>query len=419
MEDKFYKQILKGDHIIWCVFFCLCCISLVEVFSASSALSYETGDYLSPIKNHSVMLMVGTAIAVGVHHIPVRYFKLVPFFFLPVSVVLLAAVMGMGLFFDMRINGSSRWLFGFQPSEMAKMAIVTWTAYLLSRYHKDGECSTEAFKPILISAGVVLALIAPENLSTALLIAVVIYLMMLIGCIPWRQMFKLTGVIVATGAILSTALLTVPPSVYKDVPGLHRAATWRARLIDFFNPEYIPPAKFDIDGDAQKAHSHIAISTGGVVGKGPGNSTQRDFLSHGYSDFIYAITVEELGLLGGLFVVFLYIVLLVRAGKIAKRCDKPFPALLIMGVTLLMVCQAFLHMAVSVGLFPITGQPLPLVSKGGSSIMFNSFYVGIMLSVSRYVSEGCQINETEGDILPSLPTGSNESVTDENNKDAK
>ena len=417
MEDKFYKRILKGDHIIWVVFFTLCCISMIEVFSASSALTYETGDHLSPIKNHCVMLMVGIAIAIAVHHIPVRFFKLIPFVTLPLSVILLAVVMGMGLFLDMRVNGSSRWLFGFQPSEMAKMAIVTWTAFLLSRYNKDGDCSPAAFKPILISAGIVLILIAPENLSTALLVAFVIYLMMIIGCIPWRQMFKLTSVIVITGAVMGTALLTVPPKVYKDVPGLHRAATWRARIIDYINPEYIPPAKFDIDGDAQKAHSHIAISSGGMTGKGPGNSTQRDFLSHGYSDFIYAITVEELGLGGGLFVVFLYIVLLFRAGKIAKHCNKPFPAFLITGVTLLMVCQAFLHMAVSVGLFPITGQPLPLVSKGGSSIMFNSIYIGIMLSVSRYVSEGCQVNETEGNILPALPTDNKDDGSD--GKDAK
>lgn len=236
MESKFNIGIQKGDHIIWIVFFILCSISLIEVFSASSALAYETGDYLSPIKNHSIMLMVGIAIAIIVHHIPVRFFKLIPFVFGPLSVILLAVVMGMGLFFDMRINGSSRWLFGFQPSEMAKMTIVTWTAFLLAKFNKDGKCSPDAFKPILISTGVVLVLIAPENLSTAILIAAVIYTMMLIGCIPWKQMFKLTSVIVVTGAIMGTALLTVPPSVYKDVPGLHRAATWRARLIDFFNP---------------------------------------------------------------------------------------------------------------------------------------------------------------------------------------
>lgn len=400
-KDKFFKQFFKGDSIIWIVYFLLCLISVIEVFSASSALIYESANHLSPIQNHCMMLFVGVCIVVAVHHIPVRYFRLIPVVFLPLSIVLLAAVMLMGIISDVRTNGAARWIFGFQPSEMAKMAIVTWIALLLSKFNKNNECSPKALKPILISTGLILVLIAPENGSTALLIAVVIYLLMFIGGIPDGQMAKLTGIILLTGALSVTALLTVPPSVYKDVPGTHRFVTWRNRIIDHFNAEYVPPAKFDIDGDAQKAHSHIAIASSHVVGKGPGNSTQRDFLSHGYSDFIFAISVEELGLVGGLFLVFLYIVLVIRAGKIAKRCNKPFPAFLIIGVTLLMVCQAFLHMAVSVGLFPITGQPLPLVSKGGSSIMFNSIYIGIMLSVSRYVYEGYQEQETEGNLIPS------------------
>ena len=160
----------------------------------------------------------------------------------------------------------------------------------------------------------------------------------------------------------------------------------------------MPAAKFDINGKAQIAHANIAIATSHIIGKGPGNSTQRDHLSHGYSDFIYAIIIEEMGLLGGAFVILLYLILLYRAGLIAKKCDKLFPAFLVMGVTLMLVCQAILHIMVSVGLFPVTGQPLPLISKGGTSILSNCIYMGMILSVSRSIEKE-QVGEETGEDI--------------------
>lgn len=386
-DNKFFKKILRGDPVLWTVFLCLLNISLIEVFSASSSLSYDSASsYLSPIKSHCVMLMAGFGIAVAVPYIPVRYLKLMPIVSLPLSVILLLVLVTMGIFLDIRTNGASRWLFGFQPSEIAKLAAVSWTAYLLARFHRNGECAPEAFKPIFVSAGIIFTLIAPENLSTALLLAVVIYLMMLIGCVPWRQMAKLTGGCALVGVIMLTFILTVPPEVYEDVPGTHRFVTWRNRINDY-NAADIPPEEYDMEENAQRGHANIAIATSNIWGVGPGNSIQRDWLSHSYSDFVFAITIEELGLAGGAFLVFLYIVLLFRAGRIAKRCEKPYLAFLVMGLALLIVCQAFLHMAVSVGLFPITGQSLPLVSKGGSSLIINCFYIGIIQCVSRHASE--------------------------------
>jgi cell division protein FtsW len=212
--------------------------------------------------------------------------------------------------------------------------------------------------------------------------------MMLIGRVPWRQIGRLVGIIGVTLSLLITVIVVIPPSVYENVPGTHRFSTWQSRIKGFFEDKgAIPAAKFDIDKDAQVAHANIAIATSNVIGKMPGNSVQRDFLSQAFSDFIFAIVIEELGLLGGAFIVMLYLWLLIRAGRIAKRSDKHFPAFLVMGIALLLVSQAMLNMMVAVGLFPVTGQPLPLISKGGTSTLINCAYIGMILSVSRYVAD--------------------------------
>ena len=399
------SELLKGDRIVWTVFMVLCCISMVEVFSAASTLSYKSGDYLAPITSHCITLFCGVVVVYVLHLIPYKFFRLIPFTLLPLSALLLAVVMVMGMVADERVNGASRWLFGFQPSEMGKMSLVVTMAYLLSRFQTADGCSPLAFRPILLVTAVMLGLIAPENGSTALLLAAVVYMQMLIGRVPWKQLGKLTGGVVLLGALAASFIMLVPPSVYEGVPGTHRFVTWRNRLTGFAGSEVVPAAKFDIDGDAQVAHANIAIATSNVIGKGPGNSVQRDHLSHSYSDYIYAIVIEELGLLGGAFVLLLYIILLFRVGQIAKRCHEYFGIFLITGVGLLLVSQAMMHMMVNVGLFPVTGQPLPLISKGGTSIIINSVYIGMILSVSRTVDErqaqlAAETDKTEN-LLPS------------------
>ena len=385
------RDLFKGDKVIWIIFLFLCLISVVEVFSAASTLTYKSGDHWGPITQHSIILMVGVFIVVLVHNIPCKYFSVLPFFLLPLSCILLLFVMGMGFITGDRVNGAARWMtfFGiqFQPSELAKMAVIIVTAFILSKFQEEDGANPKAFKYIMWIAGIVFILIAPENGSTAALLSGVVFLMMLIGRVPWRQLGKLVGIVGIALTLFVGIIMVTPASKYRDLPMMHRVETWQSRIKGFFEDKgAIPAAKFDIDKDAQIAHANIAIATSHVVGKMPGNSVQRDFLSQAFSDFIFAIVIEELGLLGGAFIVMLYLWLLIRAGRIAKRSEKTFPAFLVMGIALLLVSQAMLNMMVAVGLFPVTGQPLPLISKGGTSTLINCAYIGMILSVSRYVA---------------------------------
>ena len=384
------KDLFKGDKVIWIIFLFLCLISVVEVFSAASTLTYKSGDHWGPITQHSVILMVGAVIVVLVHNIPCRYFSVLPFFLLPLSCILLLFVMGMGIVTGDRVNGAARWMtfFGvqFQPSELAKMAVIIVTAFILSKFQEEDSANPKAFKYIMWIIGIVFVLIAPENGSTAALLFGVVFLMMVVGRVPWRQLGRLLAIIGIFLTVFVGVIMVTPASKYRNVPMMHRVETWQSRIKGFFeDKEAVPAAKYDIDKDAQIAHANIAIATSNVIGKMPGNSVQRDFLSQAFSDFIFAIVIEELGLLGGAFIVMLYVWLLIRAGRIAKRCDKYFPAFLVMGIAMLLVSQAMLNMMVAVGLFPVTGQPLPLISKGGTSTLINCAYIGMILSVSRYV----------------------------------
>ena len=382
------KDIFKGDKVIWIIFLFLCLISIVEVFSAASTLTYKSGDHWGPITQHSVILMVGAFIVVLVHNIPCKYFRVLPFFLLPVSCILLLVVMVMGNY----VNGAARWMsfagVQFQPSELAKMAVIIVTAFILSRFQEEESAHPKAFKYIMWIIGIVFVLIAPENGSTAALLFGIVFLMMVIGRVPWKQLGMLVGCVALFLTLFVSVIMITPASKYRDLPMMHRVETWQNRIKGFFeDKEAVPAAKYDIDKDAQIAHANIAIATSHVVGKMPGNSVQRDFLSQAFSDFIFAIIIEELGLLGGAFIVMLYLWLLIRAGKIAKRSEKSFPAFLVMGIAMLLVGQAMLNMMVAVGLFPVTGQPLPLISKGGTSTLINCAYIGMILSVSRYVTD--------------------------------
>lgn len=384
----FVGKLFKGDRVIWIIFLFLCLISIVEVYSASSTLTYKSGNHWAPITNHIVILTVGVVIVLIVHNINYKWYQVLPVILVPASAVLLAAVSLLGAM----TNGAARWMniFGiqFQPSEIAKMAVVIATALILAKMQEENEANRKAFKYIMWIAGVICLLIAPENLSTAMLLFGVVVLMMFIGRIPTVQLGKLFGVLAIAGILGAGTLIAIPSQTLHNTPGLHRLETWQNRFKNFFeNKDAVPPEKFDIDKDAQIAHANIAIATSHVVGKMPGNSVQRDFLSQAFSDFIFAIIVEELGLLGGIFVVFLYICLLVRAGKIAKKARGNFATFLVMGIALILVVQAVLNMCVAVGLFPVTGQPLPLISKGGTSTLINCVYIGMILSVSRYTME--------------------------------
>ena len=381
------KKIFKGDRVIWMIYCMLCVISIIEVFSAASTLTYESGNYWLPIRQHVTMLAFGFAAIILTQHISIRGFKALGIGLWPISLGLLLAVILIGLITGERINGASRWMsimgFQFQPSEIAKMSVIILTAYFLAAFRDENDIpGKKAYKYILITVLPLVSIIGPENLSTAVLILFVTYLMMFVGRLSSRILLKTTGVGILACTLFLGAILVVPSDT--DLPLLHRLATWKSRIENFTNSEPISPDKYDLDKDAQIAHANIAIASSHIVGKGPGNSTQRDFLSQAFSDFIYAIIIEEFGLIFGAgLVVLLYLWLLMRVGKIANKCG-PFPALMIIGIAIMLVTQALINMMVAVDLIPVTGQPLPLISKGGTSTVINSVYIGIILSVSRY-----------------------------------
>ena len=400
--NKKIGNIFKGDKVIWMVFFFLCMISIVEVFSASSNLTYKSQNYMGPIVFHTVTIILGAVVAVVTLNIPCRYFKLMTPFLLIITVVLLLWVLAAGE----RTGDASRWIniFGltFQPSEIAKGTIVLATAQILSAMQRENGADKKAFKYILCIVAPIAFLIMVENLSTAALLCLVVYLMMFIGRVPAFQLIKLAGVVIGlalVGLLLIMAVgndtnvavdkaqteqvVTAPKEKSKIEKLLHRADTWKSRIKKFSNKEEITPDQYDLDKDAQVAHANIAIVSSNIIGKGPGQSVERDFLSQAFSDFIFAIVIEELGIVGATAVVFLYIVLLYRTARIASRCENNFPAFLAMGLALLLVIQASFNMLVAVGIAPVTGQPLPLISKGGTSTIINCAYIGVILSVSR------------------------------------
>ena len=385
----FLNRIFRGDKVVWIVFLLLLLVSVVEVFSAASMLTYVGNrSYLWAIREHSVNLLLGLVVVYIAHLIPYRYYKAVPIVLVPLSVGMLLWV----LFKGTAVNDAARWIkiagLSLQPSEFAKVGVVMGTALILSRLQGEGEAQSSAMKWILWMTGITCGFIAPENLSTAALLFGVVLVMMYVGRVPWRQLGKLLGTI-GIGIALFGSLLLLPYKTLESLPGLNRLTTWKARFERFFKPsESIPAAQFKITAtNYQEVHAKMAIASSNVIGLGPGNSVERDYLPQAYSDFIYAIILEELGLAGGAFVVLLYIILLVRAAKIAQRCRGYFPAFLVMGCALMLVAQAMLNMMVAVGLFPVTGQPLPLISRGGTSTIINCGYIGMILSVSYYTEK--------------------------------
>ena len=413
------SNIFKGDKVIWMVFFFLCVISIVEVFSASSTLSYKTSNYFGPIAYHVFMILIGFFIGIVTLNIPCRYFKLVTPVLLLISFFTLLWV----LFGGESINGANRVIrlpgFTFQPSEIAKGTLVLATAQILSAMQKeDGSgAHPNAMKFVMFLTVPIVLLIAIENLSTACLLFSVIIMMLFIGRVPMLQFGKLIGVLtlcvgIGLGLIIgigtiennkmeqqrAEAAKTGDKTVLKGGGVFHRFATWRNRILKHGGGTDVAPENYDINENFQRGHANIAIARSGISGVGPGNSMEREFLPQAFSDFIYAIIIEEMGIIGAFAVVILYIFLLFRVGHIASQCENNFPAFLVLGLSLLLVVQACINMMVAVGIMPITGQPLPLISKGGTSTIINCAYIGAILSVSR------SAKKVDGKATPALET---------------
>ncbi len=377
------SKLFKGDRVIWIIFMFLCLVSVIEVFSATSTIAYKNADYWAPIVRHASFLLGGFLVVLILHNVPYRFFPLF-ILLLPISVLMLIATPFVGI----SANDAHRWLelFGvpFQPSELAKLASIVFIAFLLSKRHRFTD--DQIFKYILIGVGVTCLLILPENFSTAFMLFGVCFLMMFIGQLPMKKLCKLAGVMLLALVLFVVLLRVTPRGITQYLPD--RVATWQGRLERFYDNQDSDTDENGVykitDDNYQVTHAKIAIARGGVFGRLPGHGQQRDFLPQAYSDFIFAIIIEELGVVGGVFVLMLYVMLLVRVGMIARKCNKTFPKYLVLGCGLLVVVQALANMAVAVNLIPVTGQPMPLVSRGGTSTLISCIYFGIILSISRF-----------------------------------
>ena len=375
-------SIFKGDKVIWSVFIALCIISLIEIFSATSTIVYRQQNQWGPILRHAMFLIGGVGVILLIHNIPYRYFSSLIFILIG-SIVLLILTPFIGT----TINGAERWIsimgFTIQPSEIAKISLMGTVAFLLSK--QNGKNDGLLFKWMIGLMVVVCAIIAMDNLSTAVLLFGVCFLLMFIGNVRLTRLMKVVGVGVSF-VLLFVLLLNVLPDKMTESGALSRLGTWQNRIANFGGAKEQPEESYYAitDDNYQVAHAKIAIANGGVFGVIPGNSTSRDFLPQAYSDFIYAIIIEEMGLIGGIFVLLLYIILLIRSGMIARKTEKLFPKYLVLGSALMLCTQAFINMAVAVNLIPVTGQPLPLISRGGTSTLITCAYFGLILSADRF-----------------------------------
>ena len=362
----------KGDRWIWLIIILLSMISILAVYSATGTYAYKTGKTVEKIllTKHLIFVIMGIGMIYIAHLLDYKYYAGISKILMIVTIPLLFYTLAFGE----TLNDASRWVkipiigLTFQTSDLAKLALITFLARMLTKKQENIKDVKKAFIPIMGSVCVVFILIALANLSTALMLFGVSVLLLIIGRISIKQI----AMVCVGGLVLLMFVIFLGP----------RRETYKSRINSFLHPELQHS-----DKTYQADQSKIALATGGFFGKGPGNSTQRNFLPHPYSDFIFAIIVEEYGLMGALVIIVLYLVLLYRCVRIVTQSPKAFGALLAAGLSFSLTIQAFANMAVAVGLGPVTGVPLPLVSMGGTSMIFTSIAFGIILSVSRDVEE--------------------------------
>lgn len=354
----------KGDPIIWFIVILLSFFSILVVYSATGSLAYKYagGNTEVYLIRHSFLILVSLVVMWLAHKIPYRNYALYARLGMYLSMPLLLFT----YYFGSNYNEASRWLTipvinqAFQPSDLAKLALIAALAAMLAKRQNNIKDFKNTFIPIIIAIGIICCLIAMANMSTAILLLLTCLLIMFIGRVP----SKFTLIVILVGVLGITAASQMG----------QRGATFLSRIESFMDKSEVA---------YQAEQSFIAIATGGLTGKGPGNSEQRNSLPHPYSDFIYAIIIEEYGLVGGASVLFLYLALLYRGMRIVANSQKAFGGLLSAGLSFALVIQALVNMAVAVGLGPITGLPLPLLSMGGTSLVFTGISLGIILSVSR------------------------------------
>ncbi|HOS47271.1 MAG TPA: FtsW/RodA/SpoVE family cell cycle protein [Bacteroidia bacterium] len=367
----------KGDRTIWLIVILLSFISTLAVYSSTGTLAYkyQSGNTEYYILKHAFILAFGFGLMYMFHlasyTVYARFARLA--FIITVPLLILTLFMGTN------INDANRWItlpiigLSFQTSDLAKLSLILYLARLISKKQESINDFKASFVPIVIPVFIVCGLILPANFSTAAVLFSTSMVLMFIGRVPLKFIFGLLGT-----AVLAFALFI---GIAKLVGYNGRISTWGSRIENFRSK------KSTDEGDYQVQQAKIAIATGGIFGKGPGQSAQRNFLPHPYSDFIFAIIIEEYGLAGGCFVVLLYLMLFYRAIQIVRRTERAFAAMITIGCAFSLVFQALINMAVAVHIFPVTGQPLPMLSMGGTSIWFTSFAIGIILSVSSEIDK--------------------------------
>ena len=383
----------KGDKTIWVMVVVISFLSLLAVYSSTGTLAFSSkgGNTEHFIFKHAIVVMSGLFLMYGVHLANYRVFSRIGQLALFIAIPMLAFTLLTGT----NINDASRWITvpvinaTFQTSDFAKLALVMYLARILAKKQDQIKSFKEAFVPLMLPIMIVCGLILPANFSTAALLFATCLVLLFIG----RVNMKYIGILVGSFVLAFSLFILI--ALNSNSTG--RIGTWKNRIENFTSGES--------EGNYQAEQSKIAIANGGFFGRGPGNSIQRNFLPHPYSDFIYAIVIEEYGLLGGILVMMFYLILLLRVIKLSARAQLPFQSFLAIGCCLILVFQAMINMAVAVNLFPVTGQSLPLISMGGTSIWFTSIAIGIILSISRSVYKEDDEDKKESRITSSVKEG--------------
>ena len=413
MKEEAVEKPRRSDPYIWGIIIILYIVSVVEVYSAISR-EITGGDVYTPIIKHVLLLFSGFLITYVTSRVHYKWFKVMAYLMIPAAIVLLVCI----LFWGDMLNGAKRtitvWGVSLQGSEVAKVTIVLAMATVLAKSQIKRGVNTKGVVLVVVLVTIFSGLLFTQGLTNTLLFIGISVCMMLIGGVEWYKL----GIIFLVYLVLALAVMqakdilteselfnkqeqTVQDGEKKDV-FIQRSSTWKSRLEDFFDstPEY---EKETTDANRQEHRAAMAMAHGGITGVGPGNSREASRLPLAFSDYIYAIIIEDLGfVVGGVGLLLVYLMILARAGLIARRCTKAFPALLVMGMAVMIVLQALFNMAIVVGVFPVSGQPLPLISKGGTSIWMMSFAFGVMLSVSRYAVKdtGANIKSERESGLP-------------------
>ncbi len=376
------------DKTFWVIFLSLIAVAILALFSASSTLVYMHHSALGPIGQQMFFIVLGVIAAFGIQYIPSPWIRICGYGLLGLSTLLVYSTMIPGNPLVVTINGAARWVriagITFQPSELAKLSLIIVIADQLARIHSEDDKRKYFYRTLIIAAVVMLPVMA-SNLSTAVLIGLIIFCLWIMARIPWRYTLSVVGIAVL---VLGLGYAIVEFGFVRPHREMHgpfkRATTWVARIDRHFVDD--DSSKYTLtDDNIQEVYAAVAIARGGATPLGvlPGNSKERDYLPLAFADYIFAIIVEESGFVGALLVIFLYLAILFRACNVSSRYNDMPAMLMTMGLALMITCQALISMLVAVGLGPVTGQPLPLISRGGTSVLITSVYFGIMMGVSR------------------------------------